>query len=809
MQTLWQDLRYALRMLRKHPGFTLIAVLTLALGIGANTAIFSLLDGVLLRPLPYHEPERLAMIWEDATSIGFPRDTPAPANYSDWKAQNQTFEDLAALDFRGFNLTGDGQPERLNAFGVTYNFFPLLGVKPALGRNFLPEEDQPGANKVAVISHRLWQSRFGGDRGIINRDILLNDEKVRVVGVMPPGFQFYQSYINLWVPSAFSPSELANRGNHFLTVVGRMKPGVNVAQADADIKSIMQRIAQAYPDDAKGLSSVVVSLREEFTGNAQQSLMILLAAVGFVLLIACANIASLMLARAATRTREIAVRSALGAGRGRIVRQLLTESLLLAVFGGVLGMLLALWSFEFLRQLIPPAMAGQTALQLDGRVLLFTLVASLASGVLFGLAPALQASKFDLNEVLKEGGGRSGTGTGPRRLRNVLIVGEVALSLVLLIGAGLLIQTLFNLHGQYSPLHPEKALTMRTVLPEYKYGEHARRVAFYDQVIERVQALPGVVSAGFTTSVPLEWKGGSNGLSIEGRQAEPGLGFNANHRQVTNDYLQTMQIALRQGRYFDGRDQEQSEPVTIINEAMARQYWPNENALGRRVKIGSADSNRPWLTIVGIVADVRQMGMTEAVKPEMYMPQRQIKSHFFFSPRDLVIRASVEPMSLADAIRNAVHAVDPDQPITNIRTMEEVLGEESAQSRVSMILMGAFAALALFLAAIGLYGVLSYFVAQHTPEIGLRMALGAQAGDVLRLVLRQGLMLVFCGVALGLLGAFALTRLMKSLVFGVATADPLTFAIVPLVFCAVALVACWIPARRATNVDPIIALRTE
>ncbi len=809
MQTLIQVLRYALRMLRKHPGFTLIAVLTLALGIGANTAIFSLLDGVLLRPLPYQEPERLALIWEDATKIGFPRDTPAPANYADWKAQNQTFEDMAALDFRGFNLTGDGEPEKLNAFGVTSNFFPLLGVKPALGRNFLPAEDQPGANKVAIISHRLWQNRFGGDREILNREILLNDEKVRVVGVMPPGFQFYQNYISLWVPSAFTSSELANRGNHFLTVVGRLKPGVTIAQADADIKSIMQRIAQAYPNDAQGLGSVVVSLREELTGNVQQSLMILLAAVGFVLLIACANIASLMLARAATRTREIAVRSALGAGRGRIVRQLLTESLLLAIFGGVLGMLLALWSFEFLRQLIPPAMTGQTALQLDARVLLFTLVASVVSGVLFGLAPALQASRLDLNEALKEGGGRSGTGSGQRRLRNVLVMGEVALSLMLLIGSGLLIQTLYNLHGQYSPLQPEKVLTMRTVLPEYKYEEHARRVAFYDQVIERVQAIPGVVSAGYTTSVPLEWKGGSNGLSIEGRQAEPGLGFNANHRQVTNDYLQTMHIALRQGRYFDGRDQEQSEPVTIINEAMARQYWPNENAMGRRVKIGSADSNRPWLTVVGIVADVRQMGMTEPVKPEMYMPQRQIKSHFFFSPRDLTIRTSVEPMSLADAVRTAIHAVDPNQPVTNIRTMEEVLGEESAQSRVAMILMSTFAALALLLAAIGLYGVLSYFVTQHTSEIGLRMALGAQAGDVLRLVLRQGLTLVFSGVALGLFGAFALTRLMKSLVFGVATADPLTFALVPLVFCAVALVACWVSARRATKVDPMVALRSE
>ncbi|MBS1788097.1 MAG: ABC transporter permease [Acidobacteria bacterium] len=809
MQTFWQDLRYGARMLMKNPGFTLIAVLILALGIGANTAIFSLLDGLLIRPLPYHEPDRLALIWEDATSIGFPRDTPAPANYADWKAQNHVFEDMAALDNRSFNLVSDGEPEKLMAYGVTANFFPLLGVTPVLGRNFLPEEDRPGAPKVAIISHRLWQNRFGGDQDILNRELLLNDQKYRVVGVMPANFQFYQRYINLWVPVAFSSEELANRGGHYLNVVGRMKPGVTIAQADADIKSIMQRIAQTSPDEAQGLGAVVVSLRDEFTGDVRQSLWVLLAAVGFVLLIACANIASLMLARAAARTREIAVRAALGAGRWRIVRQLLTESLLLAILGGALGVLLALWSFEFLRQLIPVALAGQTSLQLDGRVMLFTLLASLVSGVLFGLMPALQASRLDLNEALKESGSRSGLGAGQRRLRNVLVVGEVALAIVLLIGSGLLIQTLYNLQGQYSPLRPESVLTLRTVLPEYKYGDHARRVAFYNQVLERVQALPGVISAGYTTSVPLEWKGGANGLSIEGRQAEAGLGWNANHRQVTDQYLQTMSIALRQGRYFNPQDQEQSEPVAIINEAMAQKYWPNESALGKRFKMGSADSNQPWLKIVGIVADVRQMGISEPVKPEMYVPQRQIKTHPFFTPRDLAIRASVDPMSLTDAVRTAIHAVDPAQPVTNIRTMEEVLGEQSAQRRIGMILLSIFAALAMLLAAIGLYGVLSYFVAQHTPEIGVRMALGAQMGDVLRLVLRQGLTLVFGGVVLGIVGALALTRLMASLVFGVATLDPLTFAVVPLLFCGVGLLACWLPARRATKVDPMIALRCE
>ncbi len=809
MQTLWQDLRYGARILVQNPGFTLIAVITLALGIGANTAIFSLIDAVLLRPLPYHEPERLALVWEDSTSIGFPRDTPAPANYSDWKAQNRVFEEMAALDPRSFTLTGEGEPEKLMAYGVTANFFPMLGVLPAQGRNFLAEEDRPGAPRVAIISHRMWQDRFGGQREILGREILLDGEKYSVIGVMPADFQFTQRYIKLWTPLAFSQGELNNRGAHFLTVVGRLKPGITLSQADAEIKSITQRIARTFPNDAEGLSSVVVSLRDQFTGDVQRSLWMLLVAVGFVLLIACANMASLLLARASSRRREIAVRAALGAGHARIVRQLMTESVLLASLGGALGVLFALWSFEFLRRLTPPMMALQAAPRLDLRVLVFTLLVSLAAGVLFGLAPALQTSRLDLNEALKEGGGRSGFGIGQRRLRNTLVIAEVALALVLLIGAGLLIQTLRNLHGQYSSLHPESVLTVRTALSEQKYREHARRVAFYSQVLERVRALPGVVSAGYTTSVPLEWKGGANGLTIEGRRPEPGANWNANHRQVSEDYLQTMGIVLREGRYFDTRDHERSQPVAIVNETMARQYWPNENALGRRFKIGQPESQSPWLTVVGIIADVRQMGMTEPVKPEMYLPQRQSSLQFWFRPRDLAIRTSVEPLSLAAAVREAIHAVDAEQPVMNIRTLEEVLDEESEQHRIGMTLLTVFAVLALLLASLGLYGVLSYFVAQHTPEIGVRMALGAQPKDVMRMVLRKGLTLVLCGLASGLLGALALTRLIKSMVFGVATADPVTFVLVPLLFCAVALLACWAPARRAMRVDPMVALRCE
>jgi predicted permease len=810
MQTFWQDLRFGARMLLKHPGFTLIAVCTLALGIGANTAIFSLIDAVLLRPMVYANPDQLVMVWEDATAIGFPRDTPAPANYQDWKTQNQVFQDVAARDHRNFNLAGEGEPEKLMGYGVTANFLPLLGVTPALGRNFSPDEDKPGAAKVAIISHQFWQSRYGGEASIIGRDIQLNGEKYNVIGVLPRGFQFGERYIRVWVPLGFSQSDLTNRGNHFLQVVARLKPGVSVSQADADIKSITQRIAQQFPNDAKGLSSVVVSLREELTGAVQRPLLMLVVAVGFVLLIACANIASLLLARASARQREIAVRAALGAGRFRLVRQFLTESLLLSGGGGVLGVLVAVWSFEFLQRLIPAQLALQTNLQLNPRVLLFTLMAALMASLLFGLVPALQAARVNLNDALKQGGGRGGFSGGQRYFRNGLVVGEVALALVLLIGAGLLIQTLYHLHGQYAMLQPEGVLTARTVLPDYKYGEHAKRLQFYTQVLERIRALPGVVSAGYTTSVPLEWKGGANGLTLEGKQAGPTrLSWNANHRQITEDYLQTLGVPLRSGRYFSAQDHAQSQPVVIINETMAQKFWPGEDPLGKRFKLGRLDSANPWLTIVGVTADVRQMGMDTAVKPEAYYPQRQIKTHAIFTPRDLVIRANVEPLSLAAAVRTAIHAVDPEQPVTNLQTLDEILEGESAMRRTGMTLLVSFAALALLLASLGLYGVLSYFVTQHTPEIGVRMALGARPHDVLRLVLWQGMTLVLGGIAAGLLGALVLTRLMKSLVFGIGATDPLTFVLVPLLLCAVALLACWMPARRATQVDPLVALRNE
>jgi putative ABC transport system permease protein len=807
MQTLLQDLRFAVRMLWKTPGFTAIAVLSLGLGIGANTAIFSLVNAVLLKPLPFSEPERLVMVWEDMSAIGFPNGEPAPGTYSDWKAQNQVFDDMAMLNWRNLNLTGEGEPERVPAYGVSANLFPLLGTQAALGRNFLPEEDRPGAAKVVMLSHALWQRRYGGDPDIVNRDILLNDEKYRVIGVMPADFQFLQRYIGLWVPAAFSQQELANRASHYLTVVARMKPGVTLEQADADIKAITGRIAQNYPDQAESLSSSVVSMREQLAGKARNSLLLLVVAVGFVLAVACANIASLLLSRATARRKEIAVRTALGASRAQIIRQLLTESVLLASLGGAAGLLFALWSFTLLQQLVPAGMTRIASLQIDLPVLGYAMAISFLTGILFGLAPALQASKVDLNEALKQGGGRTGSSNAGGRLRGAFVVAEVALALVLLVGAGLLMQTIFHLRDQYSVFQPDKLLTMRTALPEDKYAQHARRVAFYDQVLERVQALPGVTQVGYTTSVPLSWKGGANGFTIEGRQPEPGVLTNAIHRQVSNDYLQAIGIGLRHGRYFDEGDNDSSMPVAIINETMARQYWPDEEPVGKRFKI--AVDAAPWLTIVGVVADVRQMGMEVAVKAEMYVPYRQIKSHPWYTPRDLVIRTTGNPENLVAGVRQEIRAVDPALPVSNITTMEELLGQESGSRRLGMLLLTAFAGLALLLAALGIYGVLSYFVAQQTPEIGVRLALGAQQRDILGLVIGKGLAWTFAGVAIGSAAALALTRLMAGLLFGVSAADPLTFALVAGLLTGVALLACYLPARRAAKVDPLVALRYE
>jgi predicted permease len=810
VQTFLQDIRYGLRGLWKRPGFTAVALITLALGIGANAAIFSVVNAVLLRPLQFRDPERLVILWEDISFAGFPRNTPAPANYVDWRNQLQSYEDVAASAESSLNLTGDGEPERVTSRQVTANFFSVLGVQPLLGRGFLPEEDQPHGNKVAVLSYPLWQSRYGGDRNILNREILLDGEKHTVVGVMPAGLQWLETEEQLWVPLGLDAEEMRNRGGHYLVVIARLKQGVGLVQAQSEMDALMARLGKDYPQEMMEgrIGGIVMPLHEQLAGDARRPLMVLIVAVAFVLLIACANIASLLLARAAGRRREIAVRTALGASRTRIVRQLLTESLLLSTFGGISGLLLAIWSFSFFEKLIPDGMKQSTNLKLDGSILLFSLTASVVTGIVFGLIPALQSARVDLNESLKQSGGRSGSGTG-MRLRSGMIVFEVSLSLVLLVGAVLLIQTLFQLFNQYSILAPEKVMTMRTVLPLTKYDDAGKRNAFYQNVLQRVEATPGVVSAGYSTSVPLAWKGGTSGFFPEGlKEPLAGLAYDANHRQVSENYLQTMSIPLRRGRYFGAQDNEHAMPVVIINETMARTYWPNVDALGRRFKLGDPADNTPWMTIVGIVGDVRQMGIDVPVKAEMYMPYRQADLRFYV-PRDLVFRTAGDPASLVGSVRQAIRAVDPDQPISDVATMEEVLGREISQRRLGMILLTAFAVLALLLASLGIYGVLAYFVAQHRNEIGVRLALGATPAKILLFVLQKGMRLTLLGVGIGLAASFALTRLMTSLLFGVNPVDPLTFAAVPVLLAVVAFLACWIPARRAAKVDPVVALRYE
>ncbi len=808
MKTIWQDIWFSVRMMLKRPGFTLIAVITLALGIGANTAIFSLVNAVLLRHLPFNEPDRLVMVWEDASFLGASQDTPAPGNYADWKAQNNVFEDMAALQFQSFNLTGDGEPERVTVFATTANFFPMLGAKPEIGRIFSQEEDKPEANKVAVISHSLWQNRYAGERGVLEKNILLNGESYKVIGVMPAEFQFLMSGVNIWTPIRFTQKNLADRDAHYLNVVARLKKDVTPEQAQAEMKTIMARIVKAS-GESEQLSVSVIPLSEQLSGNMRRPFFMLLVAVGFVLLIACANIANLQLSRASTRTKEIAIRTALGAGRWRIIRQLLTESLLLAIIGGILGLLLAEWSFAFLQQLIPQNIALSAKLGLDTRVLGFSLLISLFTGVIFGLAPALQIAKTDVQSTLKQDG-RSGAGTGKNKLRNALIISEVALSLMLLVGAGLLVQTVYKLRYQDLGFQSENVLTLRTSLSNKKYEEHSKRVSFYDGVLERVKHLPGVVSAGYTTTVSLAWTGGGSGLSIEGRPENPNEVINATQRYISPDYLQTMGIQLRDGRFFSEGDNEKTQSVVIINETFARTFRANENPLGKRIKVGEPDNDkRPWLTIVGVTKDIKARGLDADVKPEMYAPYHQVNYNTWAAPRDLAIRTSVEPMSIAGAVRQAVKEVDPDQPVSNIRTMDEILGTLVLQRRLGMMLIVFFASLALLLAALGIYGVLSYFVTAHTQEIGVHMALGAKSTNILAMVLKKGMALALAGLAIGLIASFALTRLIQSFLFDIGPNDWLTFTIVSLILTGVALIACFVPARRATKVDHMIALRYE
>jgi predicted permease len=805
--SVWQDLRYGLRTLGKSPGFTAFAVAALALGIASSTAIFSLADAVLLRALPYHDAGRLVMIWEDGSAFGFPRQPPAPGNFASWRSENDVFSGMAAVAYHSFALTGQGQPQQLPGSRVTTNLFSVLGVKPALGRGFLPTEGKPGTGYVAVLSHGLWLRDFGGDPRAVGRKIRLNGETYTVAGVMPAGFQFPDRNSELWVPAMFPAKELENRDHHYLQVVARLRAGVSLRQANAHLALLAGRLEREYPDTNAETGTYAVPLREVLAGDLRPVLVVLLGAVAFVLLIACANVASLLLARAAGRRRELAMRIALGAGRGRMVRQLLTESLLLAVIAGCAGWILALWGERFLSRLVPAGIPPPGGSGLDVRVLGFTLVVTVATGVLFGTAPALRASRLEPAEALREGGGRGGVGAGGGRARDVLVAGEVALALILLTGATLMIRSFVKLRGLDPGFRPAQVLALRTSLPSPAYDAPARRNAFYQQVLERVSGLPGVVAAAYTTWLPMTNPGGARGIIIDGRpEPPPDQQIIPNVRMISRDYFRALGIPLVAGRLFDSRDGAGAPLAGVINRTMAQRFWAGASPLGARISFGDYGSKFGWITIVGVVGDVAQGGPGVPSRPAVYLPYAQ---QDFFPPQYLAVRTRGDPMLLADAVRRQIWAVDPDQPVTSVMPLEAVLADRLAPRVTETTLLGTFAALALLLAGLGIYAVLGYAVAQRTQEIGVRVALGAQRSDVLRLVLGHGLRLVLAGVGIGVAGSLALARVLGHLLYGVSATDPASYAGVALLLTLVALLACYVPARRALRVDPMIALRYE
>jgi putative ABC transport system permease protein len=800
METLFRDVRYGFRGLWKRPAFTIIALIALALGIGANTAIFSLVNAVVLRPLPYPDPDGLVWVWGNFP--GGNRASVSPPDYLDFRNQNKSFEQFAATVSitAPATLTGGGEPERLTASVVTGNYFQALGVTPLLGRGFSLDNEKPGSDQVAIISHELWQRRFAGNPGIVNQRIVLDSKSFQVIGVMPKDLTFPQT-ADLWVPLNFDADpDMKVRKAHFLRPLGRLKPGVTVAQAQADTDAIAAQLAQQYPQSNMGWNLRLEPLRERLIGSSRTSLFILFGAVGFVLLIACANVANLLLVRATARHKEVALRTALGASRLRIVRQLITESLLLALVGGALGALLATWGIDLLVTLTRDSVPPTAIVRIDATVLGFTFLVSLLTGLLFGVVPALRTAKLNLSDALKEGA-KSSEATFKNRTRSLLVVFESALAVVLLIGSGLLVRSLIALQNVNPGFDAKNVLTMRVDLPRGKYDTAEKSSSFFQQLEQRLSGTPGIENVGFITELPLTGQPNDTPFTVEGRPpVAPDQEFNADFRRVNDNYFQTMRIPLMRGRNFTEQEVRDNAKVIVVSEGLVNTVFPNEEALGKRLM--TALSDKPF-EIVGIVGDIRHRALEFQPYAAMYMPTVQS------GRMNVVLRTQGDPLSVVPAVRKEVAAIDRDQPVAAVRTMDEWVDRSTATPRYRTTLLGLFAALAMILAATGIYGVMSYSVVQRTHEIGIRMALGARRGDVLRLVVREGMLLVVLGLGIGLVAAFLLTKVMNSLLFGVTSKDPITFVVVAGTLMLVALIACYIPARRATKVDPLTALRYE
>ena len=813
-----QDVRYGLRLLTRTPGFTIVAVLILALGIGANTSIFSVVSAVLLKPLPFEEPDRLAFIWEEATSGGLPgHSTVAPANYVDWQERSHSFDDMSLFNgLQEYNLTGGGDPERVGAVSATANLFSVLRLQPILGRTFSADDEGAAATPVVVVSRTLWVRRFGADPDLVGREIVLDGVKHTVIGVVPSAFNYPSKKAELYVLANFTPQQLAERNNHSYWVVGRMKPNVALAEAQAEMSAIAKSLQNEYPQSNTNVGVAVTSLRAELASGAallgesdvRGTLFVLLCAVAAVLLITCANVASLLLARGTARRKELALRQALGANHVRVLRQLLTESSVLAGLGLGLGVVFAAASLAYLSRLIPGTLPNGTAPALDWRVLAFTCGVTLLTTLLFGMGPALAAARVDFVDAVTRGLGR---GAGPRgtRAQSAMVAGEIAITVVLLAAAGLLLRSYAHLLDVDPGFRPDHLLIAQTAYSPAKYGDAPSRRAFYAQVLERTRALPGVTSAGYVSNPPLMFLGGRAFLFAEGKPPPaPGdVGRNiASIRGVSTGYLETLGVPLRRGRSLDSRDSDGAALTAMINEAMARALWPDEDAVGRRFRLPFP--NAPWMTVAGVVGNMKQMGLDAAPFPEFYTPVEQTSIQTFQWPQYLVVRTEGNPMSLATAVRDAVRNVDPDQPVT-IRSMSDVFDAAVTNRNTQLTLIGGFAVLGLLLASIGLYGVLAYTVAGRTAEIGLRIALGARRTNVVGSVVRSALLTAVIGLAAGLAGSLALSRLLASSLFGVQPTDPATLATVSATVLLVALLASYVPARRAAAVDPTTALRAE